>query len=581
MAPLSILVTLLLCSFTVNGQDMFSPWLWRAFPTCPHLMCEAIPENIPEFCIVPGNLMFQGYTICKSCDFVIPECLPTNENLPTESGAVPSPVGSPALRPGMAPQPAGVLPCLHISCPSLTSVNRSCIKEGNVIEFNGAQCRGCDIVDPLCEGLNLDICPNHIVDCTGVPSSAPKKCIDQSVIQYNNRPCLSCPFLKTTEPGCNTPELRRCPGLPCADTSKIPSTCLKEGRMVVLGSSQCQLCPEIDPFCPDLNLAVCPHQSSGCASLPAGIPKECIDQEVIVYQNNNCLTCPKIKPAMACSQYIPRSSPQVQLCPESFCPPLTGIPQNCIKEGELSSFEGVPCKKCPIIDPFCPGLNLQICQNHILDCWGAPRNAPNRCKSQSVISFENRACLTCPYFKTEEPGCIEETYNMCPGIQCPDVKGVPYRCLRQRSQDVGQECSTQCPERLAIPGCPPAPRRPNLSPATPAPPAPSGPFNPRLCPAIMCPDNPRLRNVPESCIRNGFIQGLNGQQCPGCPEIDPACQQQEQPLQICENLRSSCTPIPQGLPSRCYEQGVATYNGQRCLMCPDILPQCMRFNALN
>lgn len=522
--------------------------------------------------------MFPGWSICRSCDVVNPECLSVNENLLlTPTSNTPPIGGAPVVGSGISAQKPGVLPCLHVSCSSFKSLNSSCKKEGPVIEFNGAQCRDCDTIDPFCEGLNLDICQNHIVDCTGVPKSTPKQCIDQSVIQYNNQPCLSCPFLKTSEPGCDAAEFRRCPGLPCSDTSKIPTSCLKEGRMVILGSSQCQLCPEVDQFCPDLNLNVCPHQSSGCVNLDARTPKECIDQEVIVYENNHCLTCPKLKPSATCRQYIPTGGQQVQLCPESFCPPLTGIPQNCITQGEMSSVEGVPCRKCPVIDPFCPGLNLQICRNHILDCWGAPRNAPNRCKSQSVISFENSACLTCPYFKTEESGCIEETYNMCPGIQCPEVKGVPYRCLREK-RPVGTQCSTECPSKLAIPGCPMAPRPPQLPSATSAPETPRSPFNPQLCPALMCPDLPI--GTRQSCLRPGVIAGLNGQECPGCPQIDPACQQEKQ-IQICENLRPTCRPIPRGFPARCYEQATTSYNGQRCLTCPDILPFCLRSNPLN
>uniref|UniRef100_A0A8W8NQV7 Uncharacterized protein n=1 Tax=Magallana gigas TaxID=29159 RepID=A0A8W8NQV7_MAGGI len=67
------------------------------------------------------------------------------------------------------------------------------------------------------------------------------------------------------------------------------------------------------------------------------------------------------------------------------------------------------------------------------------------------------------------------------------------------------------------------PRRPPQAlPATPAPPTPRAPtrsFNPQLCPALMCPDMPR--NVPESCLRPGVIMGMNGQECPGCPQVDP------------------------------------------------------------
>lgn len=518
--------------FCSTGQNRL-PWLWRGFPTCPHLMCEPIPVDMPDFCIIPGSLMFQGWSLCKSCDIIYSECLP--ENLPRQPAGGPSRVGSTVPGSGIPTQQNEVPPCVHVSCPSFAQINKSCIREGSIIEFEGAQCRDCDYVDPFCEGLNLDICQNHIVDCTGVPKSAPKKCIEQSVIQFNNNPCLSCPFLKTEDPECNTPDLRRCPGLKCADLSQVSSACVKEGRMVRLGSSQCHLCPEIDT------------QNPACNPLSAA-PK--------------------------------RSLTPVSLCPNSYCPPLAGIPQNCITEGELSSYEGTACRKCAVIDPFCPGLNLQICQNHILDCWGAPTNTPNRCKSQSVISFGNRACLTCPYFKTEEVGCIEESYNICPGIQCSEVRGVPYRCLRQPSQLSGSQCATECPSRVMAPGCPMPPRRPPqalpATPAQPTPRAPTRPFNPQLCPALMCPDMPR--NVPKSCLRPGVIMGMNGQECPGCPQVDRACQLEQ--LDICENLLPTCGQVPQGLPARCYDQSTVSYNGRRCLTCPEVRPMCRRSTVL-
>lgn len=532
--------------------------------------------------------MFQGWSLCRSCDYVYPECMPVGQpSAGSPTAGVPASSGT-----ELPPRQTEVPACVHVACPSLAGVQRSCITAGPIIEVDGAQCRDCDVVDPFCEGLNLEICPNHIVDCTGVPKSTPKKCIEQSVIQFNNQPCLSCPFLNTTDPDCNTPDLRRCPGLQCTDISQlVPSTCIMPGRMVILGSSQCQMCPDIDPECPIMMKNCLELNTEECINSPVSldIPKECIDQRVNVNNGDLCLTCKKLKQTPTCLKFYrpPNAvaSPQgVPLCPDSFCPPLAGIPQNCIAQGELSIHEGATCRKCPVIDPFCPGLNLEICQNHILDCWGTPRNTPNRCKSQSVISFENKACLTCPYFKSEEAGCIEETYNLCPGVQCSSVRGVPYRCLSQPTQTAGSQCSTECPSRLMMPGCPMPPvppRQPPPASAPRAPPAPRapvnpGPFNPRLCPALMCPELPR--NVPESCLRQGVIMGINGQECPGCYEIDPSCQLQQ--LEICENLLPTCPQVTQGLPARCYEQSTVSYNGRRCLTCPEVLQRCRRATVL-
>lgn len=248
-------------------------------PRCP-MRCREVVNGTPGHCVTYGRYVnYQGRP-CQMCDVVDFSCVRKNltlcaDALETCKGA---PKGMPdfCLSQNVTSAPGGP-PCL--TCPVISNstgcvfppcqrctpltqiltVPPECIKDGDIVQLPGypTKCSKCPYVDPFCAELEVTVCGNQMANCVGAPMGTPQKCIEQSVDFFLGNPCLSCPVLKTEEPGCVKEAFNICTGFVCPSVTRRTVLCFDKGPFSTTPNATCNTCPILHrhkhPSCATIN----------------------------------------------------------------------------------------------------------------------------------------------------------------------------------------------------------------------------------------------------------------------------------------------------------------------------------------
>ncbi|KAK3103850.1 hypothetical protein FSP39_022416 [Pinctada imbricata] len=293
---------------------------------------------------------------------------------------------------------------------------------------------------------------------------------------------------------------------------------------------------------------------------------------MVIFVNEHCLTCPALKQE-------PRCLPPVDIgglrpCPINRCKeyPPSLVPKSCYTLGpSLLLSNGLECRGCPSIDPFCRDLKLQLCASQAETCTVLPAEIPLECKTADLIEEAGVPCLSCPKIK-DIPACVElltkpridtpppsppdkpvpAVLDTCDGVICIPTVGIEEKCL-SKAQVIGRSDGTRCL------GC----RKINASCVDP-------PLN--ICPSQYgtCTPIPEERRKDKDCISQQVLYENNAH-CLTCEFVIPDCYVSSPPQSACTGL--VCDPLPPDTPQECITQEALTYNGEECF-CPTRIPGC-------
>ncbi|XP_061195285.1 uncharacterized protein LOC133203529 [Saccostrea echinata] len=254
-----------LCRLCDRIQPTCSRLASRFIPRCP-VRCKEVMNGTPEHCITRGRVMNYRGRPCRLCDTVDFGCVRKGLSICAEAleTCKTAPKGMPdfCISQNITSTPA-TPPCL--TCPiisnssmcrfppcqrctpltNITTVPPECIKDGDIVQIPGYhyRCSLCPYIDPFCSELEVTICGNQMANCVGTPVGTPQRCIDQSVHIFLGSPCLSCPILKTEEPGCVKEAYDICSGFVCPRVTRQTVMCFDKGPFSNAPNATCKTCP--------------------------------------------------------------------------------------------------------------------------------------------------------------------------------------------------------------------------------------------------------------------------------------------------------------------------------------------------
>ena len=234
-------------------------------PRCT-MGCQEVVNGTPSHCITYGRLVNYRGRPCRLCDRVDFSCVRRNLTLCASAleGCKTAPKGLPDFCISQNVSNAvGEPPCL--TCPVISNSSRctfppcqrctpltqiptvppECINDGDIVQPPNYphKCSLCPYVDPFCGELEVTVCGNQMANCVGTPMGTPQKCIDQSVDFFLGNPCLTCPVLKTEEPGCVKEAYNICDGFVCPTVTRQTVMCFDKGPYSTAPNATCNTCP--------------------------------------------------------------------------------------------------------------------------------------------------------------------------------------------------------------------------------------------------------------------------------------------------------------------------------------------------
>ena len=435
-------------------------------PRCPGIACVTIPRWFPERCIWEGRLILQKGQACRdclepslACDGVricsdprlgcgVPQDTPRDcigVSFPGNAGCM-----CPRLKEGCEPQVSEITTCPDETCVPVQGLPAGCVTDGSLRAGpDNSICYGCPSIDPFCpplKDMKLPVCDNHLIDCLGVPSDLLDTCINQNVLFYNGRHCLSCPSIKDRcLPRLDADGVRPCASVMDHKCPMYPRNvnrdCFSPGRIVTFGNGfQCRDCPIVsDPFCPGgPRFPIC-EDVLPCRRLR--IDPICMTA-TIRNDETPCITCPQIK-----AECLP---PPTGTPPDASLPSVVG--RSVVSTSSTGASESVstsvdqtppllPVDPLPIdISPPQPpvggsvaesaafnlplGSELPLCKN--ADCQPKCKPdgtcIPDKCfKPPEMVVYQEdgTTCSPCPIIDTT-PECLGFALEPC-SPTCPEM----------------------------------------------------------------------------------------------------------------------------------------------------------------
>ncbi|KAK3591860.1 hypothetical protein CHS0354_005062 [Potamilus streckersoni] len=373
-------------------------------PACRNITCPVI--TIPDECLDYEVKQNFGEP-CKGC--------------PTWKMSCKVPADIPSTISSFSEMPL----CSNMACPLLL-IKEEC-RDFEIRQHNGKQCRGCQIWKESCKQLqgikntglmntrNLEQCPNLV--CTDNVISP--QCREYMVIEFQGRPCRSCPTMKKNCTGelvwwssrlsGTLDNLPDCPLLTCT-LEFIPPSCRKYETRQYDGQP-CRGCQEWKESCRSS-----PVNADGKLPHPMPSPTSALD----------------LNPVQPLQDFQRRPGTNMMDCPAIQCPMMQSIPPECREPTTIRGRGGVSCPGCPRWRPGCQPLSGSGKQlDFIMTVTSRTETLTPTVRNLNDLPCPN---LGCPLVEIP-PQCKEERTFWFYGKQCKQCPTWNQRCRRGMSKN--------------------------------------------------------------------------------------------------------------------------------------------------